>query len=103
MKRNSTFLPSALLSALISIVPVARLSAAPSTVPALRGLEEVAPSQVDLRQGFWDPRVNASRDVTVPHALDALKADGHISNFERAAGNRDIPLKGHHAFDSDLY
>ena len=103
MKRHLKFLPSAVLIALISAAPLAQISAAPSTLPALRGLEEVSHSQVELREGFWAPRVSASRDVTVPHALDALEADGHVSNFDRAAGNNDIPLKGHHAFDSDLY
>jgi hypothetical protein len=42
-------------------------------------------------------------EVTVPHALDCLERDGHVANFDRAAGLGAGPIRGHHAFDSDLY
>ena len=69
----------------------------------LRGFEEVSQAQVELRGGFWGPRLKITQDVTIPHSLDELEKDGHVTNFDKAAGKYDGPLKGHHAFDSDLY
>jgi hypothetical protein len=60
-------------------------------------------SQVELRGGFWGPRLKTHHEVTVPHALDCLEQDGHVTNFDKAAGVFDGPLQGHHAFDSDLH
>lgn len=72
--------------------------------PALvRGLKEVNHAQVELRGGFWGPRLKTQQEVTIPHALDELEKDGHVTNFDKAAGKFDGPLKGHHAFDSDLH
>ena len=67
------------------------------------GLTEVPHAQVQLNGGFWGPRLKTQHAVTIPHALDELEKDGHVTNFEKAAGKFDGPLKGHHAFDSDLH
>ncbi len=72
-------------------------------LPPLHGLEEVNQSQVELRGGFWGPRLKTQSEVTVPHSLNCLEKDGHVTNFDKAAGKSDVPLKGHHAFDSDLH
>jgi DUF1680 family protein len=69
----------------------------------VRGLEEVSHTQVELHGGFWGPRLKTQHDVTVPHALNELEKDGHITNFDKAVGKFDGLLKGHHAFDSDLH
>ncbi len=69
--------------------------------PPVRGFQEVG--QVELSGGFWGPRIKTTHEVTIPHALDELEKDGHVTNFDKAAGKFDGPLKGHHAFDSDLY
>ena len=69
----------------------------------LRGLEEVNHDHVELRSGFWGSRLEIAHHVTVPHALDCLERNGHVTNFDKAAGVFDGPLRGHHAFDSDLY
>lgn len=78
-------------------------TAAPADPPPLRGLTEVGHAQVELLGGFWGPRVKTQHEVTIPHALDELEKDGHVTNFDKAAGVFDGPLKGHHAFDSDLH
>jgi DUF1680 family protein len=67
------------------------------------GWTEVPHQQVKLVDGFWGPRLKIHGEVTVPHALDELEKDGHVTNFDKAAGRFDGPLHGHHAFDSDLY
>jgi len=69
----------------------------------MRGLEEVGHAQVELRGGFWGPRLKTHHDVTIHHALNCLEKDGHVTNFDKAAGVFDGPLRGHHAFDSDLH
>jgi len=76
---------------------------APADPPPLRGLEEVNHVQVDLRGGFWGPRLKTHHEVTLPHGLNCLEKDGHVTNFDKAAGVFDGPLQGHHAFDSDLH
>ena len=80
--------------------------AIPSALAAelpLRGLNEVNHSQVELHGGFWGPRLKSHQEVTLPHALDCLEKDGHVTNFDKAAGKFDGPLQGHPAFDSDLH
>ena len=67
------------------------------------GLDEVNHGRVELRGGFWGPRLKTHHEVTIPHALDCLEKDGHVTNFDKAAGAFDGPLQGHHAFDSDLH
>ncbi|MCX6876145.1 MAG: glycoside hydrolase family 127 protein [Verrucomicrobia bacterium] len=93
----------ACLLAVLALVAARQLVAAPLDPPPLRGLTEVGHAQVDLRGGFWGPRLKTQHEVTVPHALDCLEKDGHVTNFDKAAGTFDGPLQGHHAFDSDLH
>ncbi len=69
----------------------------------LRGWREVGSERVQLRGGFWGPRLDTHVAVTVAHALDCLEKDGHVTNFDKAAGVYEGPLRGHHAFDSDLH
>ena len=52
-----------------------------------RGLYEVSHKQVDLCGGFWGPRLKTQHEVTVPHALNSLEKDGHVTNFDKAAGD----------------
>ena len=94
---------SACLLAAVALTAGFQLLAAPADLPPLRGLEEVNHAQVELLGGFWGPRLKTQHDVTVPHALNSLEKDGHVTNFDKAAGKFDGPLKGHHAFDSDLH
>ena len=60
-------------------------------------------AKVRLRGPFWGPRLKTHHEVTIPHALDCLERAGHVTNFDKAAGTFDGPLRGHHAFDSDLH
>ncbi len=69
----------------------------------MRGLQEVTHDQVDLRAGFWGPRLQTHYETTIAHALNCLEKDGHVTNFDKAAGVFEGPLRGHHAFDSDLH
>jgi len=78
-------------------------AAAGADPPPLRGLAEVNHAQVQLCGGFWGPRLTTHHAVTVPHALNCLEKDGHVTNFDKAAGVITGPPSGHAAFDSDLH
>ena len=78
-------------------------AAARADLPPSHGLDEVNHKQVELRGGFWDPRLKTHHEVTIPHALDCLEKDGHVTNFDKAAGVMKGPPSGHPAFDSDLH
>jgi hypothetical protein len=67
------------------------------------GLGGVNHERVELRGGFWGPRLKTHHEVTIPHALDCLEKDGHVTNFDKAAGLAKGPPSGHAAFDSDLH
>ena len=54
--------------------------------PEPRGLRAVAHERVELRGGFWGPRLRTHHEVTIPHALDRLEQAGHLANFDLAAG-----------------
>jgi DUF1680 family protein len=77
--------------------------AAGSDVLPNRGLYEVGHERVHLRGGFWGPRLKTYHEVTIPHALNCLESAGHVTNFDKAAGVFNGPLRGHHAFDSDIH
>ncbi|MCE9610544.1 MAG: glycoside hydrolase family 127 protein [Chthoniobacter sp.] len=79
------------------------VAAAHGEVVPKRGLTEVGQAHVELRGGFWGPRLKAAAAVTIPHALDELEKDGHVANFDKAAGVEKGKVAGHSAFDSDLY
>ncbi|MCY2952542.1 MAG: glycoside hydrolase family 127 protein [Planctomycetota bacterium] len=89
--------------AVLCLSLIALLTNAQAEVPLVRGLQEVNHAQVELRGGFWGPRLKTHHEVTIPHALDCLEKDGHVTNFDKAAGVFAGPLRGHHAFDSDLH
>lgn len=91
--------------AILGAICVAGLSvaAARAETSPVKGLEEVSQDHVQLKDGFWGPRQKTHLQVTIPHALDCLEADGHVTNFDIAAGRSEASLQGHHAFDSDLY
>ena len=78
-------------------------AASSADTPPTRGLEEVNHERVELRGGFWGLRLKTHHEVTVPHALNCLEKAGHVTNFDKAAGVFDGPLRGHHAFDSDIH
>lgn len=72
------------------LLPVAALAQAPpATTPPLKaplhGLEEVGWQNVNLRGGFWGPRLEIHHKTTIPHVIDKLDERKHIANFDIAA------------------
>ena len=101
MKQRLDFL-GIVLSAGLLTANTGAVAAGADQAP-LRGLREVGHEQVEVSGGFWGPRLKIQHEVTVPHALNELEKDGHVTNFDKAAGVYQGPLRGHHAFDSDLH
>ena len=87
----------------IALVFLSLGSADGAEVLAQRGLCEVSHAQVELQGGFWGARLKVHHETTIGHALDHLERNGHVTNFDKAAGVFEGPLKGHHAFDSDIH
>ena len=90
-------------SIVFALVFLSLSSAGATEILPNRGLREVSHERVELRGGFWGPRLKVHHETTIPHALDRLERNGHVTNFDKAAGVFDGPLRGHHAFDSDIH
>ncbi|HEV2472151.1 MAG TPA: beta-L-arabinofuranosidase domain-containing protein [Chthonomonadales bacterium] len=72
-----------------------------SPAAALRPLPTTA---VQLQDGFWMPRLERNRTVTIPSLYRQLQEKGRLESFERASGKKDVPFPGGYYFnDADVY
>ena len=53
--------------------------------------------------GFWAPRLERLRSVTLPQQHRQLEQSGRVDNFRRASGRRQVPFRGTYYDDSDVY
>lgn len=60
-------------------------------------------TQVTLDDGFWSPRLQINREITLPAQYHHLEQSGRIDNFRRAAGKQAGPFHGYFFNDSDVY
>jgi DUF1680 family protein len=60
-------------------------------------------NQLRVKDGFWTPRLDTSRKVTIPYAFEKCEETGRIRNFEKAAGLRQGKHEGIYFDDSDVY
>jgi hypothetical protein len=60
-------------------------------------------SSVHVDDGFWTPRLETSRNVTIPYAFKQCEETDRISNFEKAAGLKEGKHEGASFNDSDVY
>ncbi len=72
------------------LLPIAAIAETPpATTPQLKaplhGLEEVGWQDVNLRGGFWGPRLDIHHKSTIPHVIAKLDERKHIANFDVAA------------------
>ncbi len=59
---------------------------------------------VKLTDGFWAPRLETNRTVTIPFALDQSESTGRIRNFEIAGGTAQGEFCSKYPFDdSDVF
>ncbi len=61
-------------------------------------------THVEVQPGFWQSRVNTSRQVTIPYAFGKCEETGRIDNFIYAGGIKEGKFRGRFGFDdSDVY
>jgi len=58
---------------------------------------------VNVRDDFWTPRLETSRNVTIPYCFEKCEQTGRIRNFEKAAGLMEGKHEGIYFNDSDVY
>jgi DUF1680 family protein len=81
---------------LLSVIGVASISL--STV-AQTQIQEVPFTQVHLNDGFWSPRIEINRTVSIPSAFHECEVNGRFDNFAIAAGLIKGEHKGDFSFD----
>ncbi len=66
-------------------------------------IQPVPFTAVEVGQGFWAPRMETNRQVTVPYCFDRCEDTGRISNFVAAAEKNPDKWKGIYFNDSDVF
>ncbi len=62
-------------------------------------IQEVSFTEVHLNDGFWMPRIEINRTVSIPSALHECEVNGRFDNFALAAGLIQGEHKGDFSFD----
>ncbi|MBN1851453.1 MAG: glycoside hydrolase family 127 protein [Pirellulales bacterium] len=94
------------VSAFCRIVLICQVIAAVALAeegPRDYSIQPVPFSKVHVDDGFWTPRLETNRTVTIPYAFEQCEATDRISNFEKAAGLLDGKHEGIYFNDSDVY
>jgi uncharacterized protein len=96
-----TYVRSLLVAGLL-MVPV---STATAQVPATDYPTRPVPlADVTFSDGFWAPRLQTLRAVTLPAVFGQIEKTGRVRNFEIAGGTAQGPFCSKYAFDdSDVY
>ena len=81
---------------LLSVIGVASLSI---SAAAQTQIQEVPFTQVHLNDGFWSPRIEINRTVSIPSAFHECEVNGRFDNFAIAAGLIKGEHKGDFSFD----
>jgi hypothetical protein len=71
--------------------------------PAEYPIAPVPLTAVRLTDGFWRPRLERNRTVTIPHILHQNEITGRVDNFLKAARRLEGPHKGQRYNDTDVY
>ena len=93
--------PGAWVVAVGLVAAAARAAAAPGADYPIRPVPFTA---VQIADGFWSPRLETNRAVTVRHDFDKCETTGRIANFAVAGGLAKGDFVGLFGFnDSDVY
>lgn len=60
-------------------------------------------NKVQVKEGFWLPRLETNRKITIPFALEKCEKTGRINNFAKAAGMMEGSFEGRRYNDSDVF
>ncbi len=66
-------------------------------------LQPVAFTEVQITDGFWLPRMETNRTVTIPFAFKKCEETGRIDNFAKAGGLIPGEFEGRRYNDSDVF
>ena len=89
------------LLAIVTVIPL--LAASAVLAEGRPRLTPVPFTDVRFTGGFWAPRLEASRAVTLARCLEQCEITGRIRNFEAAAGLSESQFEGIYFNDSDVY
>ena len=81
---------------LLSVIGVASISL---SAAAQTQIQEVPFTQVHLNDGFWSPRIEINRTVSIPSAFHECEVNGRFDNFAIAAGLMKGEQRGDFSFD----
>ncbi|MBN2272000.1 MAG: glycoside hydrolase family 127 protein [Sedimentisphaerales bacterium] len=87
----------------LAIVTVALLHKAGAEPARDYNVKPVPFSRVSVSDDFWTPRLETSRNVTIPYCFEQCEQTDRISNFEKAAGLKQGKHEGIYFNDSDVY
>jgi Uncharacterized protein conserved in bacteria len=79
------------------------LLAAPIALPRDYSIHAVPMTAVTIDDGFWAPKLEVNRTVTIPHILKENDDTGRVANFEKAAGRKTGAYEGRRFNDTDIY
>src|SRR5579872_2488329 len=83
------------VASLLAVAP-----AAPRHEYAIRAVPATA---VTVDDGFWKPKIEINRTVTIPYILKQNEDTGRVANFEKAAGKKTGSYEGRRFNDTDVY
>ncbi|MHB1294525.1 MAG: glycoside hydrolase family 127 protein [Anaerolineae bacterium] len=66
-------------------------------------LRPVPVSDVTLGDGFWQPRLRANHQTSLPRLYALYEEKGVLDNFRRLNGSKNVARRGYLFTDSDLY
>ena len=72
-------------------------------VKGIRKLTAVPFSSIVVTDGFWGPRIETNRTVTIPHNFRKCEETGRIDNFAKAGGLMKGKFEGIRFNDSDVF
>ena len=87
----------ALLLMSLTLLALSASAGKKPTVPV--PIQEVSFAQVHLNDGFWSPRIEINRTVSIPSAFHECEVNGRFDNFALAAGLIQGEHKGDFSFD----
>src|SRR5476649_676647 len=82
---------------------VTLLSAAPIAPPRDYAIRAVPMTAVTIDDGFWAPKLETNRTVTIPHILKENDDTGRVANFEKAARQKSGAYEGRRFNDTDVF
>jgi hypothetical protein len=88
-------IPAALLATLLFAAPIA--------LPRDYSIHAVPMTAVSIDDGFWAPKLEVNRTITIPHILKENDDTGRVANFEKAAGRKTGAYEGRRFNDTDIY